>query len=376
LTCLLIASRTGENGSPQKASRVLRIEHGQADRVVFPPREVAQVKAVACELPKTHGPALSRFSRSEIHRFVVEHAVSDASASTIGRWLADDAIRPWQHRSWIFPRDPDFLEKAGSVLDLYARRWEGKLLEPGDMVISADAKPSIQARKRVHPSAPPAPGRGQRVEHEYERRGALTYFDAWDVRRGGVIGRSEGKGGIAPFDRLVWQVMTKEPYASAPRVFWIVDNGSDHRGKASITPRRTRTRISARARRLTRPNFRRGALRDRGALPLEPPGRASGPVGGEFEHRRVGRESILVHLPSMKLAPPFWEQDAHAIAPHVGLSRSRPVRHGDRRRLPRSTLSRAPGQPAGDRRPAPGRRAALPRLSAAQRALHAGARVL
>jgi len=28
--------------------------------------------------------------------------------------------------------------------------------------------------------------------------------------------------------------MTKEPYASARRVFWVVDNGSDHRGKASI----------------------------------------------------------------------------------------------------------------------------------------------
>jgi hypothetical protein len=212
----------------------LRTERGRVARAVFPPQEVAQVKAVACELPKAHGLALSRFSRSEIHRFVVEQAVSEASASTIGRWLAEDAIRPWRHRSWIFPRDPDFLEKAGRVLDLYAGRWDGKLLEPGDMVISADAKPSIQARKRIHPSAPPAPGRAQRVEHEYERMGSVCYHDAWDVRRGRVIGRSEPKGGIAPFDRLVWQVMTKEPYASAKRVFWIVDNGSDHRGKASI----------------------------------------------------------------------------------------------------------------------------------------------
>jgi hypothetical protein len=165
---------------------------------------------------------------------VIECGVSQASASTIGRWLAEDAIKPWQQRSWIFPRDPDFLEKAGPVLDLYQGRWEGKLLEPGDCVVCADAKPSIQARRRLHESAPPAPGRGQRVEHEYERMGAVCYLDAWDVRRGGVIGRSEPKGGIEPFDRLVWQVMTKEPYASAPRVFWIVDNGSDHRGQASI----------------------------------------------------------------------------------------------------------------------------------------------
>ena len=177
LTCLLIALRTGEDGSPQRASRVLRIEHGQADRVVFPPAEVAQVKAVACELPKTHGVPLSRFSRSELHRFVVEQAVSDASAATIGRWLADDAIRPWQYRSWIFPSDPDFATKAGRILDLYAGRWEGRLLHPGDCVLSADEKPSIQARRRICPTLPAAAGvpRGQRVEHTYKRGGALTY---------------------------------------------------------------------------------------------------------------------------------------------------------------------------------------------------------
>jgi len=212
----------------------LRIERARAARVVFPPEEVAQVKAIACELPSQQGVPLSRFSRAELHRFVVERAVSEASASTIGRWLAEDAIKPWQQRSWIFPRDPDFLEKAGRVLDLYQGRWQGRLLEPGDMVICADAKPSIQARARIHQSAPPGPGRGQLVEHEYERRGAVCYLDAWDVRRGGVIGRSEPKGGIDSFDRLVRQVMSKQPYASARRVFWIVDNGSDHRGQHSI----------------------------------------------------------------------------------------------------------------------------------------------
>ncbi|MCA1678962.1 MAG: transposase [Actinobacteria bacterium] len=214
--------------------RVCRTNRGRVARGVFPPQEVAQVKAIACELPKTHGVPLSRFSRFELHRFVVEQAVSDASASTIARWLAEDAIKPWQQRSWIFPRDPNFLEKAGPILDLYEGRWQGKLLEPADMVISADAKPSIQARARIYPGAPPAPGRGQLVEHEYERMGALTYLDAWDVRRGKIMGRSEPNGGIAAFDRLVWQVMTKEPYASARRVFWIVDNGSDHRGQRSI----------------------------------------------------------------------------------------------------------------------------------------------
>jgi hypothetical protein len=201
---------------------------------------VAQVKAVACELPREHGLPLSRFSRTELHRLVIERGITEASASTIARWLREDALKPWQHRSWVFATDPAFLERAGPVLDLYQGRWEGKLLHPGEFVICADEKPSIQARLRVHPPLPPSYGsRGQRVEHTYERRGALTYLAALDIgRRGGrrprVFGRSESRAGIDPFDRLVWQVMTKEPYASARRVFWIVDNGSSHRGQKAV----------------------------------------------------------------------------------------------------------------------------------------------
>jgi len=212
----------------------------RAARAVFPPEQIAGVKAIACALPKEHGLPLSRFSRAELHRLVIERGICEASASTITRWLAEDALKPWQHRSWIFPTDPAFLEKAGPVLDLYQGRFEGKLLHPGEFVICADEKPSIQARARIHETLPPAPGsRGQRVEHTYQRRGALTYLAALDIgRRGGrrprVFGRSEAGGGIAAFDRLVWQVMTKQPYASARRVFWIVDNGSSHRGQKAV----------------------------------------------------------------------------------------------------------------------------------------------
>jgi hypothetical protein len=209
-------------------------------RAVFPPEQIAQVKAIACALPRTQGVPLSRFSRAELHRLVIERGVCEASASTIARWLAEDALKPWQHRSWIFPTDPAFAAKAGPVLDLYQGRWQGKLLHPGEFVICADEKPSIQARRRVHETLPPGPrSRGQRVEHTYERNGALTYLAALDIgRRGGrrprVFGRSEPRGGIEPFDRLVWQVMTKQPYASARRVFWIVDNGSSHPGRKSV----------------------------------------------------------------------------------------------------------------------------------------------
>jgi hypothetical protein len=160
--------------------------------------------------------------------------VARISDTTLWRWLTADAIRPWSHRSWIFPRDPQFAAKAGRVLDLYARRWEDKPLGAKDFVISADEKTSIQARRRCHPTLPPGPRRFARVEHEYERRGALAYLAAWDCGQGKIFARCETTTGIEPFGRLVDQVMSIEPYASAKRVFWVVDNGSSHRGAASV----------------------------------------------------------------------------------------------------------------------------------------------
>jgi len=201
-------------------------------RSLFPPKDIAQIKALACQLPAERGIPLSRFSISEIVREVISAAiVPSVSDSSVWRWLHEDAIRPWFHRSWIFPRDPAFLEKAGRVLDLYTRIWNGGPLGPDDYIICADEKTSIQARIRKHPTAPPCPGQPMKVEHEYNRGGAWTYLAAWDVHRARIFGRCAAKGGIAPFGELIDQVMCQSPYKEAKRVFWIVDNGSSHRGK-------------------------------------------------------------------------------------------------------------------------------------------------
>jgi len=144
---------------------------------------------------------------------------------TVWRWLSEDAIKPWQHRSWIFPRDPQFTAKAGRILDLYSGRWEGELLHPGHYVVCCDEKPSIHARARTHATLPAAPAikRGQRVEHEYERTGALCYLAAWDVKRARLFDRCAPKDGIIPFDQLVDQFMSAEPYSKAQRVFVVVE---------------------------------------------------------------------------------------------------------------------------------------------------------
>ena len=194
-----------------------------------------RIKALACELPAMRNLPLSRFSVADIageaRRTGIAATISDC---TIWRWLNEDAIRPWQHRCWIFPRDPEFAVKAGRILDLYERLWNGRYLKDDEFVLSADEKTSIQARSRRHVTLPTAPGTPMKVEHEYKRSGAWAYLAALDVHRAKVFGRCEVKSGIAPFDRLVAQVMSQSPYNEARRVFWIVDNGSSHRGVKSV----------------------------------------------------------------------------------------------------------------------------------------------
>ena len=191
----------------------------------------ALVIALACERPAATGAPLSRFSSTDLAA-AARDVMGDAapSASTVWRLLDRDALKPWRYHAWLFPRDPLFLEKASPVLDLYAGWWDGAPLRPDEFVLSTDEKTSIQARARCHPTIPPASRQAARVEHEYERRGALQYLAAWDVHRAVVFGRCEPTTGKAAFGRLVDQVMTQEPYRSAHRVFWIADNGSSHRG--------------------------------------------------------------------------------------------------------------------------------------------------
>ncbi|MGB8200939.1 MAG: IS630 family transposase, partial [Pseudonocardiaceae bacterium] len=207
----------------------------------FTPVQVAEVKALACQLPAEHEVPLSVWSCPELAREALTRGVAEAiSASTVRRWLAEDAIKPWQHQSWISIRDPNFALKASRVLDLYARVWEGTPLGPDEYVISSDEKTSIQARCRCHPTLAPGKARMMRVNHDYDRGGALAYLAAYDVHQAKVFGRCAPTTGIEPFTALVEHVMTQAPYASAKRVFWIVDNGSSHRGQAAIDRLATR----------------------------------------------------------------------------------------------------------------------------------------
>ena len=211
-----------------------RITAGAARSRLFPPGDRAAIIAMACEAVAETELPISRQSVADLTSRAQRALGRPISSSTVWRTLHEDAIKPWQYEHWIFPRDPLFAEKAGRVLDLYAGIWEGKTLGPKDFVLSSDEKTSIQARQRCHAEQPPGPRRKRRIETEYKRKGALQYLATWDVHRGLVMGRCERRTGIRPFGRMVTQILNREPYCDAERLFLVVDNGSSHRGKRSV----------------------------------------------------------------------------------------------------------------------------------------------
>src|SRR6266511_2536066 len=145
------SSANGASGSVRPDYPASRSNLEAGGQPAFPPSVVVDVKRLACELPSQAGVPLARWSIPDLHREVgARGIVAQISGVTLWRWLSADALQPWRHRSWIFPRDPQFAEKAGRVLDLYARSWEGAALRADEFVVSADEKPSIQARRRKH----------------------------------------------------------------------------------------------------------------------------------------------------------------------------------------------------------------------------------
>jgi transposase len=197
----------------------------------------AAVVALACQLPAATGIPLAHWTGPELAAELAAQnlASSPVSASSVRRILAENPVKPWQYQSWIYPRDPDFAARARVILDLYQGFYQGKPLGPGDRILSFDAKPQINARRRLHATRPAAPGRPVRYEHEYKRQGSLALLAGLDVRTGQVFASTPLTTGIKPFMDLAGQVMTRPEYNNAPRVFVIVDNGSDHRGQAAIT---------------------------------------------------------------------------------------------------------------------------------------------
>src|SRR3989442_13965777 len=147
-------------------------------RGVFPPQVRAQVTAIACSLPRQGQVPLSRWSRAEVARRIAQDpSLPRISASTVGRWLKAERLRPWRYHAWQHIHDPiAFLQRARPVLEAYGQARA--LLRAGTWLVSLDEKTSIQAREGEQPPRPARPGKPMLSESRYHRRGARHLFSA------------------------------------------------------------------------------------------------------------------------------------------------------------------------------------------------------
>jgi len=161
------------------------MEHVPADRRSFPPEVALQVVKLACERPDDVGRSLSHWDCTELARqLIAEQAVDLISPQTIQRILANHHLKPWRKHLWLsskVPRDADICARVSHICSLYTGN-----LGSHEMVLCVDEKTSLQPRTRLSPTLAAKSGLTVRVEHEYERKGALNLFAAFDTRTGHV----------------------------------------------------------------------------------------------------------------------------------------------------------------------------------------------
>ena len=201
-------------------------------RGVFPPQVRAQATAIACSLPKQCQVPLSRWSRAELARRVAQDpALPRISASTVGRWLKAERLRPWRYHAWQHIHDPlAFLQRARPVLDAYAQART--LLRAGTWLVCLDEKTSIQAREGKQPPRPVRLGKPMLHEARYERRGARHLFAGLSVADGQVYGLCRQRKCFVDFQAFVQQHIIPEALRrKVQTVIFILDNGTTHAPK-------------------------------------------------------------------------------------------------------------------------------------------------
>lgn len=184
---------------------------------------------MACELPDIQGRSLSQWDCTELAREVVRAGlVGSLSASSVRRILRQHKLKPWRHRLWLspkVPRDRAFKQRIKRISRLYTRR-----LKPTERVLCLDEKTALQPRPRKAPTLPPQAGEVMKVEHEYERAGALNLLAAFDTRSGRVWGKTyDRKRQVELIDFLDY--LDEQIPVTVTRIHIVLDNVRMHTGK-------------------------------------------------------------------------------------------------------------------------------------------------
>jgi len=175
---------------------------------------------------------LARWSASEIaRRLIALSIVVRISVATVGRWLAQEKIRPWRYHNWQHILDPEaFLERARPILQLYEQARA--LLREGIWVVCTDEKTSIQARKREQATMPAGPGHPVHVTPRYERKGAIQLFAGLSVADGRIYSMCRNRKRFVDYQAFLLEVILPEALRRGVHtVALILDNGTTHAPK-------------------------------------------------------------------------------------------------------------------------------------------------
>jgi len=206
------------------------MHHGAGGRPAFPPEVAVHLIKLACELPDRCGRSLSLWTCAELARTLERDGiVEDISPQSVQRLLQSQKLKPWRVHYWLgqeTPRDEAFKQQTLNIMDLYTRE-----LGPHERVLSMDEKTSIQPRPRTAETRPAQPeGVPVRLEHEYERKGALNLLAALDTRSGEVIGLCRRRKRQVEIIELLEEIDRRLP-ASVTVIHVVCDNVRTHSGK-------------------------------------------------------------------------------------------------------------------------------------------------
>jgi len=195
----------------------------------FSPGVALHLVKMACELPDLQGRSLSQWDCTELARqLIADGVVENISAQSVRRILSHHRLKPWRHHLWLspkVPRDATFAAAVRNLSDLYSRA-----LRPDEVVLSVDEKTNLQPRTRKAKTLPPAPNQPIRVENEYERKGALHLFTAFDTRTGKVYHTTGERKRQVEFITLL-EKLERDIDPSVTSVHIVLDNLRMHKGK-------------------------------------------------------------------------------------------------------------------------------------------------
>jgi len=195
----------------------------------FPPEVALYLVKIACERPDMMERSLSQWDCTELARQVITAAiVGSISASTVRRILNSNKLKPWRHHLWLSPKAPTdeaFVKSIKEISSLYTRP-----LKENEMVLCVDEKTNLQPRPRKAKTLPAKPDLPVRLEHEYERKGAVNLFAAFDTRTGKVWGLSYERKRQEEFIDFL-EYLDKEIPSYITTIHVVLDNLSVHKGK-------------------------------------------------------------------------------------------------------------------------------------------------